>query len=134
MGKADKRGAQDAAHLLRDWHSVLENQLRLSAHTVTAYLRDVGSFLAFLESHLGHPPQALDFADLHMRDLRAFLAARRAQGVSARSLNRALSALRRLPLIWKNATCRSPAHLIPFKRKKPRPACRAPWPQKMFYC
>ena len=46
MGKADKRGAQDAAHLLRDWHSVLENQLRLSAHTVTAYLRDVGSFLA----------------------------------------------------------------------------------------
>ena len=95
MGKADKRGIQDAAHLLRDWHSVLENQLRLSAHTVTAYLRDVGSFLAFLESNLGHPPQTQDFANLHMRDLRAFLAARRAQGVSARSLNRALSALRR---------------------------------------
>ena len=80
MGKADKRGTQDAAHLLRDWHSVLENQLRLSAHTVNAYVKDVGSFLAFLESHLGHPPQTQDFADLHMRDLRAFLAARARKG------------------------------------------------------
>lgn len=94
MAKADKRGTQNAAHLLRDWHSLLRDQLRLSTHTVAAYLRDVGGFLAFLESHLGRAPQAQDFADLHMRDLRAYLAARRAQGVSARSLNRALSALR----------------------------------------
>jgi len=95
MGKANKRSTKDAARLLHDWQSVLHNQLRLSAHTVNAYLRDVGSFLAFLESHLGHAPQAQDLADLHMRDVRAFLAARRTHGVSARSLNRALSALRR---------------------------------------
>ena len=48
MAKADKRGTRGAAHLLRDWHSLLRDQLRLSAHTVAAYLRDVGGFLAFL--------------------------------------------------------------------------------------
>ena len=63
MSQADKRGSQDAAHLLRDWHSVLHDQLRLSAHTVSAYLRDVGSFLTFLESHLGRAPQAQDLAN-----------------------------------------------------------------------
>lgn len=95
MGTADKRGKNDAAHLLRDWHSVLRDQLRLSSHTVDAYLKDVGGFLAFLETHLGHAPKAPDLVDLHISDLRAFLAARRAQGVSARSLNRGLSAIRR---------------------------------------
>jgi integrase/recombinase XerC len=38
---------------------------------------------------------------LHIRDVRAFLAARRAHGVSARSLNRALSALRRFAAFLK---------------------------------
>jgi integrase/recombinase XerC len=94
MAKAEKRGTQDAAQLLRDWHHVLRDQMRLSAHTIAAYLRDVDGFLAFLENHLGHAPQAQDLVALHMRDVRAYMAARRAQGVGGRSLNRALSALR----------------------------------------
>ncbi|CAI8224832.1 MAG: Tyrosine recombinase XerD [Alphaproteobacteria bacterium] len=94
MSKGEKRGRAEAALLLRDWHIILRDQLRLSAHTVAAYHRDVSGFLAFLEDHLGHPPYGQDLANLHMRDVRAFMAARRQAGVSARSLNRALSALR----------------------------------------
>ncbi len=95
MAAAPRPEKQQAAHLLRDWQGVLRDQLRLSEHTVAAYGRDVGTFLDFLHDHLGHTPHGADFAALHVRDVRAFMAARRGDGVGARSLNRALSALRR---------------------------------------
>jgi integrase/recombinase XerC len=85
---------QNAATLLHDWQVMMRDQLRLSPHTVSAYGRDTTAFIEFLKDHLGHEPQGADFTDLHLRDLRAFMAARRATGISARSLNRTVSALR----------------------------------------
>ena len=71
---------QNAATLLHDWQVMMRDQLRLSPHTVSAYGRDTTAFIEFLKDHLGHEPQGADFTDLHLRDLRAFMAARRATG------------------------------------------------------
>lgn len=94
MIKAQQAKAPGAAALLDDWQVMMRGQLRLSAHTISAYCRDATAFVDFLSAHLGHEAGGADFAALHVRDLRAFMAARRADGVSPRSLNRALSALR----------------------------------------
>ena len=94
MGAPAHAERDKALHLLGDWQITLRDQSRMSDHTIAAYRRDVEAFLAFLEDHLGHPPHGRDLTALHVRDIRAFMAARRSDGVSARSLNRALSALR----------------------------------------
>lgn len=90
---------QDAAatkigKLIDDWLAVLREQERRSPNTVTAYHRDVSQFLRFLHDHYGRVVTLSDIASLPLRDLRAFMAARRGDGVGARSLNRNLSALR----------------------------------------
>lgn len=94
MTQAPQGKNLSAAELLHDWHVMMRDQLRMSEHTISAYCRDATAFIAFLKSHLGHEPYGADFAELHVRDVRAFMAARRAEGVSPRSLNRAMSALR----------------------------------------
>jgi integrase/recombinase XerC len=68
----------------------------LSVRTIEAYARDARQFLAFLGERFGAPPRIPDFTDCAPADLRAFLARRRAEGIDARSLQRALSALRSL--------------------------------------
>jgi len=78
------------------WLAYLGQERRLAAKTLEAYGRDVRQFHDFLSQRLGHAPAASDFAVLKPADLRAFLAARRAEGIDARSLQRALSALRGL--------------------------------------
>jgi integrase/recombinase XerC len=78
------------------WLAYLGQERRLAAKTLESYGRDVRQFHDFLSERLGHAPSAGDFAALKPADLRAFLAARRADGVDARSLQRALSALRGL--------------------------------------
>jgi integrase/recombinase XerC len=78
------------------WLSHLGQERRLSPNTLDAYRRDVRQFLEFLAQRLGRAPNANDFVALRPNDLRAFLAARRADGIDARSLQRALSALRNL--------------------------------------
>jgi integrase/recombinase XerC len=78
------------------WLAYLGQERRLAAKTLEAYGRDVRQFLDFLHVRLGRAPESGDFAAMKPADLRAFLAARRADGVDARSLQRALSALRSL--------------------------------------
>lgn len=85
--------ADVAAELVR-WLTHLGAERRMSALTVAAYRGDVGRFLAFLAGHLGGPPSLAALARLEVRDVRAFMAARRAEGVSSRSLMRALAAAR----------------------------------------
>tara|TARA_B100001939_G_scaffold329596_1_gene325974 strand:- start:716 stop:1675 length:960 start_codon:yes stop_codon:yes gene_type:complete len=82
------------APLVRGWQDHLRAERRLSSHTLDAYLRDLGQFLAFLNTHLGGFPDRADLATLEVRDFRAFLAERRNRGVSPTSLARNLSALR----------------------------------------
>ncbi|MCG8443345.1 MAG: site-specific integrase, partial [Caulobacterales bacterium] len=64
--------------------------------TLEAYGRDVAAFLGFLLGHLGAAPSLGDLAQLEAQDFRAYLAHRRRgeEGLSDRSVSRALSAIR----------------------------------------
>jgi integrase/recombinase XerC len=62
--------------------------------TCEAYERDVRQFLTYLTTKLGYPPCLPDLARLELGAFRGFLASRRRQGTSSRSLARSLSALR----------------------------------------
>nr|WP_315765175.1 tyrosine recombinase XerC [Sphingomonas sp. Y38-1Y] len=77
-----------ARHLARD--------RRRSAHTVRAYQGAAERLLAFLRVHWGGPVEAADLSRLTPADLRAFLAARRGEGLSNASAARELSAVRAL--------------------------------------
>ena len=61
----------------------------MSPKTLDAYARDARQFLTFMAEHLGGAPSLRQLAKLTPQDVRAFMAARRADGVSSRSLMRA---------------------------------------------
>jgi len=77
-----------------DWLAYLSVERQLAANTAEAYERDISQFLAFLAGHLNRLPDMKQLLVLQARDVRAFLAARRSEGVGSRSLARTLSALR----------------------------------------
>ncbi|MEM8744272.1 MAG: tyrosine recombinase XerC [Pseudomonadota bacterium] len=79
---------------LEQWFAYLSTERQLAEKTQEAYGRDLKFFLGFLAHHMGGPASLKTLQDLAPRDFRAFLAARRADGVSSRSLARALSAVR----------------------------------------
>jgi integrase/recombinase XerC len=86
--------AADLAKAAQKWLEYLEAEKRVAVHTREAYQRDLCQFLTFLAEHFGERPDLASFTALAAADLRAFLAARRAQGVGSRSLLRQLSGLR----------------------------------------
>jgi integrase/recombinase XerC len=88
--------APDLRAAFAEWLRHLATERRLSPLTVEAYGRDVRIFLGFLQGHLGAPASLADIAGLAPRDLRAFLSARRGDGLSSRSLMRALASARSL--------------------------------------
>ncbi len=75
------------------------DQRRLSPHTLRAYGHTLAEFDDFLGRHLGGAVVGGQLAALQAADLRAFLAARRADGLAAASLAREASALRSF-LAW----------------------------------
>jgi integrase/recombinase XerC len=77
-----------------DWLAYLTVERQLAANTADAYERDISQFLAFLAGHFNRLPDMKHLLALQARDVRAFLAARRGEGVGSRSLARTLSALR----------------------------------------
>ncbi len=83
-----------AAALVDRWRAYLTHEKRLSSHTLSAYGRDFGDFVVFLSDHHGGAVSPNIFSSLHVRDFRAFLARKRADGASARSTARTLSAIR----------------------------------------
>src|SRR5207237_7567557 len=65
-----------------------------SGKTVESYARDVRQFLAFLAEHLGARISLATLVRASPQDVRAFMAARRAGGISGRSLMRNLAGAR----------------------------------------
>ena len=78
----------------KDWLEQLEKTRRVAKLTVEAYERDSRQFLSFLCEHLGHRPDISDISELRVADIRSFLAYRRNEGVSPRSLGRSLAGIR----------------------------------------
>jgi integrase/recombinase XerC len=79
---------------IESWLRHLGDERHMSPKTIEAYQRDVLQFLGFLAGHLGGAPSLKEFSALAPADVRAYMAARRAEGISSRSLMRALAGLR----------------------------------------
>ncbi len=84
----------DLAAEMASWLTQLSAERRMSAKTVEAYQRDVLQFLAFLAEHQGGAVNLTRLEKIAPQDVRAFMAARRANGIGGRSLMRALAGLR----------------------------------------
>lgn len=84
----------DVAEALSGWLARLGHERRLSPKTREAYARDVATFLGLLARHLGRRPDLPALEQLHPRDVRAVIAARRAEGIEARTQVRFLAAAR----------------------------------------
>lgn len=85
---------QALARALNDWRRWLTHEKRASRHTIDAYNRDLGTFLAFLGEHLGKPPDLADLDRLAAADFRAWMARRAKDRASRTSIARAMSVLR----------------------------------------
>ena len=118
--------APELARWADKWLEELRHGRRLSPHTVAAYSGDWRSFGRFWQNYVGAPLNLRDIAQMELPQLRAFFAARQAQGLDAASLARARAALRSFAhyLIRLKQTV-SPAfqHLATPKRRRllPRP-------------
>ena len=86
--------AADLQQVVDGWLERLAYERRYSAHTVAAYRRDVADFLHFLREHLGGPADLAALGTLSVRDFRAWLARRAAEGRAKVSTARALSVVR----------------------------------------
>lgn len=110
--------APDLAGGYRAWLVHLRDERRLSPNTVEAYGRDARFLIAFLAGHIGHDPGLSDLSAVKPRDVRAFLARRRSEGLSSRSIMRALAAARSLARFLENGRGGSAAALAAIRAPK----------------
>jgi integrase/recombinase XerC len=96
MSRADDQPfvAPDLAGAFDRWREHLSAERRMSPKTCEAYTRDVRQFLHFMSEHFGTRTSLARLAKLAPQDVRAFMAARRAQGIAGRSLMRGLAGVR----------------------------------------
>lgn len=111
---------------LSDWLAQLAALRGLSANTLEAYRHDVARYLRFLSEHQGGAAGIAAVVETSQADLRAWMAEQRGRGLSARSLARALSAVKCFTA-WaadrtgQDATTVLSARGPKFRRKLPRP-------------
>lgn len=79
---------------MADWLAALEGAQGRAPATIEAYRGDVAGFLGFCQEHFGDSLGTAPLARLSVSDMRAWMAHERRRGVSARSLSRALSAVK----------------------------------------
>ena len=78
--------AGDVAAQAARWLVQLAAARRMSPKTCEAYARDLTQFIAFLSGHLGQRVTLAALSRLSAQDVRAYMAARRADGIAGRSL------------------------------------------------
>lgn len=116
--------ARDA---LQNWLAHLRALDGAAPKTLEAYTRDVSGYLSFLAEHRGGGEGTAAIASVPLSDLRAWMAYERARGVSARSLARALSAVKGFTAYVADRAAGSDATAVlsargpKFRRKLPRP-------------
>jgi integrase/recombinase XerC len=105
-----------------EWLAV---ERRASPLTVEAYERDIRDFLGFLTQHAGEEPSLDALAALRPADIRAFLAARHADGLSGATRARRLAAIRSF-FRWlaRHQGCDCPAIRLVSTPRARRPAPR----------
>jgi integrase/recombinase XerC len=86
--------APEVAAEIGRWLTHLGAERRMSAKTVEAYQRDVRQFLDFLALHSGGAVTLVGLREIAVQDVRAFMALRRSEGASPRSLARSLAGVR----------------------------------------
>jgi len=86
-------GDEQVLKAIKDWQLYLRGQRNLSVNTFVSYGYDMEAFLRFVKSLKGEVTLPVLF-DFSLRDFRAFLANRAADGIISSSLARNMSALR----------------------------------------
>lgn len=84
-------GATDA---LNDWLTTIKALNNAADNTIEAYHTDLLGYLAFITNHFGDATGLAPLKQVKVTDMRAWMAHERSRGVSARSLARALSAVK----------------------------------------
>jgi integrase/recombinase XerC len=85
-----KNRIPDNARYLHQWLDYLRFEKRYSAHTIEAYQNDLCGFLEFMDMQYGE----ISIPEIHFNHVRSWLAFLKEQSLTARSLNRKISALR----------------------------------------
>src|SRR3569833_724350 len=80
--------------LRKNWLASLAHERRASPHTLRAYGDDVARFIGFQAGHVGGAVDAKALAKLTPADIRAFITARRQEGLGPGGVQRALAAVR----------------------------------------
>ncbi|PWE32158.1 recombinase XerC [Maritimibacter sp. 55A14] len=116
-------GARD---LLEAWLTGLRGVEGMAENTVEAYRADVTSCLSFLSLHLGGETGTGPLCRITQADMRAWMAHERRRGLSARSLARALSAVKNFYRWWAEREEFEPTAVLAaraprFQAKLPRP-------------
>ncbi|WAK01936.1 tyrosine recombinase XerC [Methylobacter sp. YRD-M1] len=99
----------DAERALTAFFDQLQVEVRASEHTIKNYRRDIGHLIRYCKS------KAIDhWIDLKQSDIRAHIAGRHRQGISSKSLQRELSAIRSFYnfLLKKSLTENNPAQYV----------------------
>ena len=117
---------RSAQELQKIWLASLAHEKRASPNTLRAYGDDVSRFIGFQRGHLGGDVTERALAGLKAADIRAFIAARRSEGLGAGGVQRALAGIRSFYRflakegILENANVRA-VKTPRIKRRLPRP-------------